>query len=116
VLCHLDVAAVDPYRLAVYQGIRDLATRRGQHPLKSRAGDIHFFGALLLFQALDILQSYSLDLIYRYHDFVQLSKRDAGGFEVDSAGDVSYAAAFRRSGHINLFLNMSYEHMLITII
>jgi hypothetical protein len=103
VLCHLDVAAFDPYCLAVYQGIRDLSPRRSQHPLESGTGDVHFLSALLLLQSLDILQPYSFDLVYGYHDFVQFTKRDTGGFEVDSAGDVSYSAAFRRSGHINLF-------------
>jgi len=98
VLCHLEVAAIDPYRLAVYQGICDLSPRRGQHPLKSRTGDVHFFGALFLLQPLNVLQPYGLDLVYRYHDFIQLSKRDAGRFEVDRTGDMSYAAALNRSG------------------
>jgi hypothetical protein len=63
-LCHLDVSALDPYRFPVYQGVSDLAPRRGQHPLKSGAGDIHFFSALFLLQPLDIFQPYSLYLVH----------------------------------------------------
>jgi hypothetical protein len=64
VLCHLEVAAIDPYRLAVYQSICYLSPRRGQHPLESGTGDIHFLGALFLLQPLNIFQSYSLDLVH----------------------------------------------------
>jgi len=102
-LCHFDISALDPYSFSSYQRIRNLAPRRRQHPLESGTRYVHLLGALFLFQALDIFQAYSLDLVYCNYDFIQLPQRDTCRFEIDYAGYLGYAAAFHRSGHITSF-------------
>ena len=61
--CQLEVAALDPYRLAVEKGIRHLPPRRFQCATECSAGNTHALGAPLLLQPLQVLEAYRLSLI-----------------------------------------------------
>ena len=95
-----DGASFDCERLCVDQGIGDFFVCRFEDSAEGLSGDVHFFGGLLLIEALEVSEANCLKLIHGQGDMLQEGKRDASWFVEGGLRQVAYASAMSWSGHI----------------
>lgn len=112
------VAAFYPYRLAIQQGVGDLLPGGRHHTLESGTGDAHPVRSILLFQPLQVLQSYGLSLVKGENDLFQHPHGYACWLEERGFRDEGHSPAPPWSTQLlassTSFAGLSYEHMLIT--
>jgi len=95
----LKAAALNSDGFTVQYRIGHFQSAGRQNPLKGSAGYIHLLGALLSFQALDVLEANGFSLFHRKSYLFQIPQRYAGWFVIGHIWQRGDPSTFKRSGH-----------------